>query len=27
VLNFAYPFMSDRDDRTERLQFSFGTQF
>ena len=27
VLNFAYPFMTDRDDRTERLQFSFGTQF
>ena len=27
VLNFSYPFMSDRDDRTERLQFSFGSQF
>ncbi len=27
VLNFAYPFMTDRDDRTERLQFSFGSQF
>ncbi len=27
VLNLAYPFMTDRDDRTERLQFSFGTQF
>lgn len=27
VLNLAYPFLTDRDDRTERLQFSFGTQF
>ena len=27
VLNLSYPFMKDRDDRTERLQFSFGTQF
>ncbi len=27
VLNLSYPFMTDRNDRTERLQFSFGTQF
>ena len=27
VLNFSYPFMTDRNDRTERLQFSFGSQF
>lgn len=27
VLNLSYPFLRDRDDRTERLQFSFGTQF
>jgi outer membrane protein insertion porin family len=27
VLNLSYPFMTDRDDRTERLQFSFGSQF
>ncbi len=27
VLNLSYPFLKDRDDRTERLQFSFGTQF
>ncbi len=27
VLNFAYPLQTDRHDRIERLQFSFGTQF
>lgn len=27
VLNLAYPLQTDRNDRTERLQFSFGTQF
>lgn len=27
VLNLSYPFLTDDDDRTERLQFSFGTQF
>lgn len=27
VLNLSYPFLKDRDDRTERLQFSFGTTF
>ena len=27
VLNFSYPFLKDRDDRIERMQFSFGTQF
>lgn len=27
VLNLSYPFLTDDNDRTERLQFSFGTQF
>ena len=27
VLNLSYPFLKDRNDRTERLQFSFGAQF
>ncbi len=27
VLNLSHPFLKDRDDRIERLQFSFGTQF